>query len=139
MKIDSSPNSERRKFTRLEDNIFFFGNLSSDSINLMPDSIGGFKTFTRNICAGGLMFEMDNNIIKESDKLELEIYQPINRDKTMIFSIPVLAKVIWTKKIEKEHFKNGENKYQIGIGFLEIEEEHEQKIAEYIKESAGKG
>ncbi len=136
MKIGSSPNLERRKFPRIEDNIFFFANLSSDSINLIPDLIGGFKAFTQNICTGGLMFEMDKNISKEGDKLELEIYQPVNRDKTMIFSIPVLAKVIWTKKIEKEHFENGENKYKIGTEFLEIDAEHRQKIARYIEEIA---
>jgi c-di-GMP-binding flagellar brake protein YcgR len=136
MKIGSSPNSERRKFPRLKDNIFFFGNLSPNSINLMPDLIGGFKAITKNICAGGLMFEMDKNIIKKGDKLELDIYQPINRDKTMIFSIPVLAKVIWTKKREKEHFENGENKYKIGTEFLEIDAEHRQKIARYIEEIA---
>jgi hypothetical protein len=139
MEIGSFSNLERRKFPRIEDNIFFFFNFSRNSTNFSQTSFGGVKAFTKNICAGGLMFEMDKNIIKEGDELELELYQPINRDKTMIFSMPVLAKVIWIKKIEKEHFENGENKYSIGIGFLEIEDEHVQKIAEYIKESAGKG
>jgi len=101
----------------------------------MRNLIGGFKVFTRNISAGGLMFETERNIFKESDELELEIYQPLSRDKTMIFSIPALAKVIWTRKIEKKHFEKGENKYRIGIGFLEIEAEHRQKIAKYVKES----
>jgi hypothetical protein len=138
MEIGGFPNLERRQNPRIEDNIFFFFNFSRNSTNFSHTSLGGVKAFTKNICAGGIMFEMDKNIIKEGDELELEVYQPVNRDKTMILSIPVLAKVIWTKKIEKEHFENGENKYQIGIGFLEIETEHGQKIAEYVKESIGK-
>ena len=79
------------------------------------------------------MFDTERNIFKENDELELEIYQPLNRDKTKVFCIPVSAKVMWIKKTEKEQFKNGENTYRIGIRFLEIQEQDRQKIIEYVK------
>ena len=134
METEKALNSERRQFPRIEDNFFIFVALSSSSTNLEKNTSGGFKTFTKNISAGGLMFETEESTIEWDNELELEIYQPVNPDKTMIFSIPVLAKVIWIQKIEKEHFENGENKYLIGVKFLHIKEQDRQKIVKYADE-----
>lgn len=124
---DKFPDLERRRFPRIKDNFFIFGNLRSASIE-------DFKAFTKDISAGGLMFETEREI-PEASKLELEIYQPLARDKRIIFSIPVMAKIIWTRKIEKDNFEVGENKYRIGIEFSEIREEDRQKITQYVEES----
>ena len=121
---------ERRKFPRLKDNIFVFcrsGSTSSDE----------FKAITCDISGSGLMFETERDITPES-KLELEIYQPIKRSKSMIFSVPVLAKVIWMKRIEKASFEKGENKYKLAIEFIEIEKKDRKKIANYIEEKVSK-
>lgn len=124
---DKFLNSERRRFPRLKDNIFIFGKLSSTSS-------GEFKAVTRNISAGGLLFETDRNIPKKS-KLEMEIYQPLDRDKRVIFSIPVWLKVSWVKKIVKEKFEQGENRYRIGLEFLKIKDDDRERITKFISES----
>jgi c-di-GMP-binding flagellar brake protein YcgR len=126
MEIHRYPDLERRNFPRLKDNIFIFG-------NLMSTPSKGFKAFTKDIGAGGLMFETER-YISLSDKFELEIYLPLNRSKCMILSLPVLAKALWRKKIKKEKFEEGENKYVVGIEFLEIKEEDSGKIAKYVEE-----
>lgn len=120
-------NSERRKFHRIKENIFIFGKLRAT-----PSE--EFKAITRDISTSGLMFETERNISKESE-LQLEIYQPINRDKIIIFSVPILAKVKWTTKIEKNNFEDEENRYRVGIEFSKIEEEDRQKIVNYVEEN----
>lgn len=139
MGILGFPNPDQRQFPRIKDNIFIFGNLKLHSTNLgtnpLANPIGGFRVFAKNISAGGLMFETQRNIFDENDELELEIYQPLNRDKTKVFCIPVSAKVIWIKKMDKEQFKNGQNTYRIGIRFWEIKEEDRQKIIKYVKDT----
>lgn len=78
------------------------------------------------------MFETEENIPKES-KLELEIYQPIDRYKRIIFSVPVLARIIWTRKIKKDNFQEGGNKYKVGVGFSKIKGEDRQRIIKYLE------
>ncbi len=117
---------ERRKFPRLNETAFVLYRLKSDA----SDEFN--KAFTENISGGGLMFEMENHMPLGA-KLELEMYQPIKRSKTMIFSIATLAEIIWIKDIEKNNFEKGENKYQIGVEFLKIDEKERQKIVKYVK------
>ena len=125
MREDKSLSLKRRKSSRLKDKIFIFG-----KFRLSPTT--EFKAFTENISAGGLMFEIERNIPIQSE-LELEMYQPMVRDKRVIFSIPTLARVKWLKKIEKDNFQQGENRYRVGIEFSEIKEEDRKIIATYIQ------
>jgi len=117
---------EKRKFPRLKENMFILCSLPLSSSD-------EFKAITCDIGGGGLMFETERNISRES-KLELELYQPIICSKNIIFSIPVLAKVVWKKEIEKDNFEQGENRYRIGIEFLEIKEEDRKRITKYVEE-----
>lgn len=126
MEKEISPGLERRRYPRLQDNVFVFGALKSNSC-------GEFKAFTKDISAGGLMFEAERDIPKESE-LELEIYQPTGRCNDMFFSISVLVKVIWVSRIEKDNFEEGENRFRIGVKFLEIEKEDRKRINRYIEE-----
>ncbi len=123
---DKFPDLERRKIPRLRDNIFICGCASSNPIE-------EFKAITNDISAGGLMFELERDITPES-KLELEIYQPGNRDKIIFFSIHCLARVAWIKRLERENLEQGENKYRMGIEFLEIKQEDRQRVAKFISE-----
>lgn len=125
MEKDKFPDLERRNYSRFRDNIFIFGNL-----RLSPTE--KFKAFTEDISAGGLMFETERDVSKMSE-VELEIYQPMDSDKKVIFSIPVLARGVWIRKIEKENFEDGENKYRVGIEFLEIKEEDRKIITTYVQ------
>ena len=126
MKTNETLDMEKRKFPRIKDSIFILYHLS-----LCPAE--EFKAISNDISTGGLMFETERNISKGS-KVYMEIDQPIHCDKTMIFCIPVLTKVIWVRKIDKDNFEKGENKYKVGIEFLEIEEVDRNRIAKYIKE-----
>lgn len=130
MKMEGYPNLERRRFSRLKDNIFIFGNL-----RLSP--IEEFKALTKDISAGGLMLETERDISEESE-LELQIYQPMDSDKRVIFSILVLTKVKWIRQIEKDNFEQGENKYRVGIEFLELKEEDRERIAKYVEGTSQK-
>ena len=118
---------ERRRFPRLEDNIFIFSKLRLSPIKL-------FKTITKNISLDGLMFETERNISKGS-KVNMEIYQPINRGKTIIFCIPILTKIIWIRRIDKDNFEHGENKYKVGAKFLEIKEVDRKQIGKYVEKN----
>ena len=117
---------ERRRYPRLKDNNFILGVLEKS----YPIR---FKAIACNIGAGGLMFEIDRDI-SEKSKLKLELYQPTHSDKKMIFSIPILARVIWKRKIKQDNFEPGENIYRIGVQFLEIKEEDRNRIAKYVQE-----
>ena len=127
MGMEISQYAERRKFPRLEDNIFIL-------CSLKATHAAEFKAFTRDICGGGLMFETDRNIPAGSE-LELEIYQPSDSGKRIIFSVHVIAKVAWTRGIEKDAFEEGENRYQVGVEFSEIKEEDRQRIVNFVNGS----
>lgn len=126
MEKEMSPDLERRRYPRLQDNVFVFCILGSNSCE-------EFKAFTKDMSAGGLMFEAERDIPKAS-RLELEIYQPTGRRNDMFFSISVLVRVIWTNKIDKDNFEEGENRFRIGVKFLEIEREDRKRISKYIEE-----
>ena len=127
MDMEKSQDLERRKFPRVEDNIFIL-------VSLKTDHADEFKAFTREISGGGLMFETDRDIPAGSE-LELEIYQPSNSGKRIIFSVHVIAKVAWTRGIEKDAFEEGENRYQVGVEFSEIKEEDRQRIVNFVNGS----
>lgn len=114
----------KRKFPRLNENILILASLNSDR---------EFKALTENISESGLMFET-TRVIPRDTLLELEMYQPICCCKSIIFSIPVLARVVWIKKREKDHFEKGENKYAVGGEFFETKKEDRQRIAKYVKD-----
>ena len=80
------------------------------------------------------MFDTDRDIPAGSE-LELEIYQPSDSGKNIIFSVHVIAKVTWTKDIEKDAFEEGENRYQVGVEFSEIKEEDRQRIVNFVNGS----
>lgn len=126
MQKDKFP-TERREYPRFKDNIFILGNVKASS----PEE---FKALACNISACGLMFETERDISVDN-KFGFEMYQPIDRDKRRIFSIPVSAKVVWIRKIEKDNFEQGENKYKVGIKFLKILKEDRQRIAKYVEEN----
>jgi len=126
MQKDGYLGPERRRYPRIKDNNFILGVLEESS----PVR---FKALACNIGAGGLMFETDRDIPRKS-KLKLELYQPTRSDKKIIFSIPVLARVIWKRKIRQDNFEPGENTYRIGVQFLEIKEEDRNRISKYVQE-----
>jgi c-di-GMP-binding flagellar brake protein YcgR len=132
METGSLFNLEKRNFPRIEDTIFFLYNYSESVINITSASIQRCTAFTRDISVGGLMFETETSIFEKGNEFELELYQPLNCDKTVVFCMPILAKVIWMMKIEKEHFEIGENQYRTGIQFLEIKGQDRQKITNYV-------
>lgn len=131
MKTGSLPDLERRKTPRHKDNIFIFAKAISSPIR-------EFKAITKDISAGGLMFETERNIPKKN-VLEVEIYQPTDRYKRGFFSISVLAKLSWIKKIEKNSFEEGENKYRVGIKFSGIKEKDRKVIARYVDDNVKMG
>jgi c-di-GMP-binding flagellar brake protein YcgR len=127
MDMEKSQDLEKRKFPRLKDNIFILGVLKANHA-------AEFKAFTRDISGGGLMFETDRDIPAGSE-LELEIYQPSDSGKNIIFSVHVAAKAAWTKEIKKDAFEEGENRYQVGVEFSEIKKEDRQRIVNFVNGS----
>lgn len=118
-------NLERRKYHRLKDEIFVSGKLNSNPSEVL-------KAFTENFSAGGLMLETEKAIPCHSE-LELELCQPRDETKRVIFSIPVTGRVVFSKRIAMENFGQGENQFRIGIEFLKIEEEDRKIIGDYVQ------
>lgn len=112
---------EKRRYPRLNDNIF----ISYQS------GAKVFKAITRNISGGGLMFEAEKKI-QAGAVLDMEIYQPANSFKTLIFVTPVSVKVRWIKKIKYGFLETGENEYKIGVEFDNIRSEDRKKIEQYV-------
>ena len=84
------------------------------------------------------MFESDKKISVGSD-LDIEIYQPANYFKTLIFILPVKTRVIWVEKIKYGFLEMGENSYRVGVSFVKIKDEERGKIRQYIDEIKGQG
>lgn len=122
---DSLNALEKRKFSRVKENIFIFQHLKSGN----PDK---FMAITCDIGGGGLMFETERSI-PQGGILDFEIYQPIDSRKIIFFSIFAKAKVIWIRKIDKDHFEEGENKYRVGVEFSEINGEDRKRVDTYVK------
>lgn len=125
---DVIPETERRKYPRLKDNIFISYRLKSKI----------FKAISQDISGGGLMFEADRKIPLGAD-LELEIYQPANSFKTLIFVIPVLVKVTWRKKIKYGFLEMGENEYKVGVSFSRMSEDNRKRIIKYVTDNKKQG
>lgn len=125
IKEDSLNGLKKRKFSRVKENIFIFQHLKSGN----PDKS---MAFTSDIGGGGLMFKTERSI-PQGEILDFEIYQPIDPRKIIFFSIFAKAKVIWIRKIDKDHFEEGENQYRIGAEFLEINGEDRKRIDTYVK------
>ncbi|MFC1698714.1 PilZ domain-containing protein [Candidatus Omnitrophota bacterium] len=118
--------SEKRRQSRLNDNVFL-------SYRVQKKLLGEFKAVTRNISSAGLMFEAEKDFYPDQD-LTLEIYQPVNRFKTLIYVIPATARVVWTNKIRQGFFELGENRYRMGVEFTKISPQDKAVIMRYVQE-----
>lgn len=90
------------------------------------------KEFTKNISAGGLMFEADSPIPAQSI-FNLEIYQPLRNSKAEIISIPTLAKVKWIALIDNADEDKDSDRYRMGIEFVGVDIVDRNRIAEYVR------
>lgn len=117
---------ERRKFPRLGIPQLVLYRLETNDPFVM------FKTISRNISGQGLMFETDKPLFMGS-RLPLEIYQPSVKYKDLIFLVACLAKVIWINRKEGANGLAGDNKYQIGVEFVKMEEEDKDRIIEHVE------
>ena len=120
---------ERRKFSRIEDNIFIFCKLKPDYRVI--------EWITKDISEMGLRFESDK-FVPPATFMEMEIYQPLDYLKNKIASIYVLANVVWVKKIRKGSRYKGSNKYIGGVKFTEISKQDRSIIVNYVKERFNK-
>jgi c-di-GMP-binding flagellar brake protein YcgR len=112
---------ERRRFNRIEDNIFIFCSCKRQREQI--------EAIVRNIGSGGLMFRTDTNLLPE-DLLELEIYEPVDINKSLIVAIDAVARVAWTKRIENNII--GSDRLAVGLEFIEIGKEDRDRIRNYI-------
>jgi len=125
VKGKGSRQRERRKFCRIEDNIFVF--CKSEPNHRVIEWIA------KDISEMGLRFESDK-FISPSISMEIEIYQPLDYLKSRIVSIYVLAKVVWIKEIEKSDRCEANNRYFGGLKFTKIGKQDKSIIANYVKE-----
>jgi len=120
-----SDRKERRKVTRIEDNIFIFCKSKRHYETL--------EGIAKDISEKGLKFESDE-FIPPSTVMGIEIYQPADCRKDRIVSIYVLAEVIWVKEIEKGSRYKGSNKYVGGVKFTKIGKQNRDLILNYVRE-----
>lgn len=127
-KKDEIAGIERRKFPRLNDNIFISYRLGQKIC----------KAIAKNISCGGLMFEAEKKV-PVGMEVDFEIYQPVNCFKTVIFVIPASAKVVWRRKIKYGFLETGQNQYKVGVCFTKIKNEDRERIKEYVAVNLNKG
>lgn len=120
-----SRQQERRKFSRIEDNIFIFCKFKPDYRVI--------EWITKDISEMGLRFESDK-FIPPSTFIEMEIYQPLDYLKSRIVSIYALANVVWVKEIKKGDRYKGSNRYIGGVKFTKISKQDRGIIVNYMKE-----
>jgi c-di-GMP-binding flagellar brake protein YcgR len=108
---------ERRKYPRLEKGEYVFYQVEDNQ----RTELG----ITEDISAGGLRFETDKELFPSSI-ITLEIYESADIDKQLIFSMSVLAKVVWTRKMSLAE------KYEVGVKFMEIMKKDRNRIRKYI-------
>jgi len=125
VKRRSSGQQERRKFRRIEDNVFVFCKLKPDYRVI--------EWIAKDISEMGLRFESDI-FVPPSILMEIEIYQPLDYFKSRIVAMYVLAKVVWVKEIEKSARYETNNRYIGGLEFIKISKQNRSIIVNYIKE-----
>lgn len=124
--MDILPVRERRRFPRIDKRIFILCQSGEK-----PDT-NIIKGFTKDISAGGLMFESDRPIPCAKHFI-LEIYHPQREPGDEIISLAALAKVKWVKRIDTAVRLEGSNKFQIGIEFINAGDKTRQIIANYVQ------
>lgn len=132
--IERHPALERRKFPRIKDDVLVLGSLKRNHAPAGIKQGKEFKAIVSNISAGGLELETEINIPLTS-RLNLEILQPIKRDKSMIFSICATAVSVWIREIKSGYHGEGANRYRVGIRFIEIKEGDRQMIARCVEDA----
>ncbi len=90
------------------------------------------KRFTKNISAGGLMFESDGPLPRQ-DIFILDIYQPSIQSGQEFISITALAKVKWVTPIDFTKEYEGIDKFKVGMEFLKLDDRDRSTIAKYAQ------
>ena len=117
---------ERRISSRLNERIFILcQSKEKPSMNII-------KGFTKNISAGGLMFESDGPLPRQ-DIFILEIYQPSIQSGQEFISITTLAKVKWVTPIDLTQEYEGRDKFKVGMEFLKLDDRDRDTIAKYAQ------
>lgn len=90
------------------------------------------KGFTKNISAGGLMFESDGPLSRQ-DTFILEIYQPSIQSGQEFISITTLAKVRWAAPVDLTKEYEAIDKFKVGMEFLKFDDRDRNIIAKYVQ------
>jgi len=107
---------ERRRYPRLRASIVEYYPIENSSAKEI--------TFTENLGGGGICF-LASEKLQVGTMIFLKIYLPIA-------SQPILAKgrVVWTKESSFLDSRNRQS-YDLGVEFIEIDEEDRKKILDY--------
>lgn len=117
---------ERRISPRLNERIFILcQSKEKPGMNII-------KGFTKNISAGGLMFESDGSLSRQ-DTFILEIYQPSIQSGQEFISMTTLAKVKWVTPIDLTKEYEGIDKFKVGMEFLKLDDRDRNTIAKYVQ------
>ena len=117
---------ERRISPRLNERIFILcQSKEKPGMNII-------KGFTKNISAGGLMFESDGPLPRQ-DIFILEIYQPSIQSGQEFISITTLAKARWVTPIDLTKEYEGIDKFKVGMEFLKFNGRDRNTIAKYVQ------
>ena len=117
---------ERRKFPRLNERIFILCQSKE------KPGMNTIKGFTKNISAGGLMFETDRPISKQ-DVFILEIYQPLRQSGQESISITTLAKAKWVTPINSIEKYEGIDRFKMGMEFVKLDDKDRKAIAKCVQ------
>jgi c-di-GMP-binding flagellar brake protein YcgR len=112
---------ERRRFNRIEDNLFVFYRAQRQKQPI--------EAITADIGAGGLMLRTDSSI-RPQELLELEIYSPLDINKSLFMAMNAMARVAWSKRIKDS--PAGSNRFAAGLEFSGITRQDRKRIMDYV-------
>ncbi|MFA6216382.1 MAG: PilZ domain-containing protein [Candidatus Omnitrophota bacterium] len=113
---------DRRCYARVKDYIFIFC-YPADRRSILIEAT------TRNLSAEGLCFDTDVFVHKDRE-LFLEMYVPVDYYKRVLESMSIKARVVWQELLV---FPQGSNKWRVGLDFIAINKEDQEKIAKYVE------
>lgn len=112
---------ERRKFVRLNANV----DVKWAKITPDKESASGDLSTTKNISGGGICLTMYGKNVDVGDLLDMEIDLPTKK------TIRVKGRVAWVGEFEIVGGRH-EKSYDVGIEFLEINEEDRIEISQFV-------
>ena len=122
LRKDKKADKERRRYPRIHASYVEYTAVKGTDLK---------KSFTENVCPGGICFLVDEKVRKRTI-LFLKIYLPVLK-----YAIEAKGRVVWVRESAFLSVKKRKH-YDLGVELIEIEESDREKIWDYVDKYADK-